>query len=244
MRLGHLLRQGLLVCMCLFALDGQAIADPKLDGFDAYKAGAYAKAAKLCRPQAEQGDFFAQSCLGLVYDQQKNYKEAVKWYRLAVAQGDASKQDMFVSIQSRLGEMYENEQGVPQDYKEAAKWYRLAAEQGDVEGQNNLGGLYEKGLGVPQNYKEAVKWIRLAAEQGDAKALHNIGIMYSNGLGVPQNYVLAYMWFILGSANATKGDSRDMYIDQYRVMWHLTDDQITEAQELARKCTANKFKGC
>ena len=53
----------------------------------------------------------------------QDYKEAVKWYRLAAEQGDAR-----CSIQSWLH--VHNGEGVPQDYKEAVKWYRLAAEQG------------------------------------------------------------------------------------------------------------------
>ncbi len=53
----------------------------------------------------------------------QDYAEAVKWYRLAAEQGDAS-------AQYNLGIMYINGKGVPQDYAEAVKWYRLAAEQG------------------------------------------------------------------------------------------------------------------
>ena len=53
----------------------------------------------------------------------QDYKEAVKWYRLAAEQG-------YADAQYNLGLMYSNGEGVPQDYKEAVKWYRLAAEQG------------------------------------------------------------------------------------------------------------------
>ena len=53
----------------------------------------------------------------------QDYKEAIKWYRLAAEQGNAN-------AQYNLGLMYDNGEGVPQDYKEAVKWYRLAAEQG------------------------------------------------------------------------------------------------------------------
>ena len=42
----------------------------------------------------------------------QNYAEAVKWYRLAADQGDAS-------AQFNLGVMYDKGQGVPQDYAEA-----------------------------------------------------------------------------------------------------------------------------
>jgi uncharacterized protein len=55
----------------------------------------------------------------------QNHKTAVKWYRLAAEQGNAS-------AQYNLGVMYEKGQGVPQDYKTAVKWFRLAAEQGNA----------------------------------------------------------------------------------------------------------------
>lgn len=85
--------------------------------------------------------------LGLMYFNgqgvPQDYKEAVKWYRLAADQGHDN-------AQSNLGLMYFNGQGVPQDYKEAVKLFRLAAYQGFSFAQSNLGWMYEHGLGVPQ----------------------------------------------------------------------------------------------
>ena len=57
--------------------------------------------------------------------------EAVRWYRLAADQGDASGH-------FNLGMMYANGLGVPQDDVEAARWWRLAADQGVAEAQSNL----------------------------------------------------------------------------------------------------------
>jgi TPR repeat protein len=204
--MNKLLKQLLLVCVCLFALSGQATADSLPDAERAYNAKDYAKAAKLFRPLAEQGNAKAQFNLGL---------------------------------------MYGNGQGVPQDYKETVKWYRLAAEQGDASAQYNLGLMYRIGQGVPQDYKEAVKWYRLAAEQGDADAQEKLGIMYEFGKGVPQDYVLAYMWYNIPAANTTDSENKKL-LTEFRdsIAKHMTAKQIAEAQELAIKCTANKFKGC
>ncbi len=166
----QLLKQVSLVCVCLFALAGQAMADSLLDAQRAYGAGDYAKAAKLFKPLAKQGNALAQTSLGV---------------------------------------MYNNGQGVPQDDQEAEKWYRLAAEQGNAVAQSYLG------------------W------------------MYSNGQGVPQDNVLAYMW--LNIASATENDSarqKQAAESRDKTARLMTAQQIVEAQELARKCTANKFKGC
>ena len=70
--------------------------------------------------------------------------EAVRWYRLAAEQGDAS-------AQLDLGVMYATGEGVPQDAAEAVRWFRLAAEQGDASAQFNLGVRYDTGEGVPQD---------------------------------------------------------------------------------------------
>jgi len=72
--------------------------------------------------------------------------------------------------QYKLGAIYGQGDGVPQDYAEAVKWYRRAAEQGIAGAQNNLGAMYAKGQGVPQNYVQAHKWFNLAAARGHEEA--------------------------------------------------------------------------
>ena len=67
----------------------------------------------------------------------QDYAEAVKWFRLAADQGNAT-------AQYNLGLMYDKGQGVPQNYAEAVKWYRLAADQGNAVAQFNLGVMYDK----------------------------------------------------------------------------------------------------
>ena len=49
----------------------------------------------------------------------QDYARAVKWYRKADEQGDASSQN-------NLGNMYRSGRGVLQDYAEAHMWYNLA----------------------------------------------------------------------------------------------------------------------
>ena len=100
---------------------------------------------------------------GLAAWERGEYETALKLLRPLAEQGDAK-------AQHKLGLMYNNGQGVPQDYVEAVKWYRMAAERCMAEAQYNLGIMYANGLGVPQDYAEVVKWWRLAAEQGVAEA--------------------------------------------------------------------------
>jgi TPR repeat protein len=84
--------------------------------------------------------------------------EAVRWYRLAADQGNAT-------ARANLGVMYADGQGVPQDYVEAVRWYRLAADQGHARAQGNPGVMYGTGDGVPQDYVQAHMWSNLAASR-------------------------------------------------------------------------------
>ncbi|MDE2730336.1 MAG: serine/threonine-protein kinase, partial [Bacteroidota bacterium] len=103
------------------------------------------------------------------------------------------------NAQLKLGEMYAEGRGVPQDNQEAVKWFRLSAEQGNAGGQFRLGEIYAEGRGVPQDNQEALKWFRLSAEQGNAVAQYSLGFMFANGLGVPQDNQEAVKWYRLSA---------------------------------------------
>ena len=109
------------------------------------------------------------------------------------AAGDAT-------AQLRLGQMYDNGTGAPQDKAEAVKWYRLAAAQGLANAQFSLGAMYYFGEGVPENKTEAVKWYRLAADQGNVIAQSRLGDMYRLGTSVPQDFTEAAKWYRLAAA--------------------------------------------
>ena len=93
----------------------------------------------------------------------KNYAEAVKWYRKAAEQGHAT-------AQNNLGVCYDRGQGVEKNYTEAAKWYRKAAERGNASAQFHLGQCYEFSGEVGIYYVEAAKWYTKAAKQGNENA--------------------------------------------------------------------------
>lgn len=163
----------------------------------------------------------------------RDFTEAVRLYRLAAAQGSSG-------AQYNLGTMYADGYGVVQDYAEAVKWFGLAAAQGDANSQYDLGLRYYNGQGVLQDYAEAVKWFRLAAAGDCWPAQYYLGLMYGKGQGVVQNYARAHMWFNLGAVggyvDAVKG--RDLIAER------MTNQQIAEAQKMARDCQAKQFKGC
>ena len=178
---------------------------------------------------AKKGDARAQLNLGYLYQHgfgvAKNDHEALKWYRLAVAQG-----------QYNLGVRSAQGRGVPHDYSQTVKWYKLAASHGHTRAQVNLGSMYCKGIGVPKDHSEAVKWYQLAAEQGDSIAQFNLAVGYIKGLGVAQDAIQALMWFSLSAQSGDRqaADSCD------RLSLRMTEQQIMEANRLATEWRAAK----
>jgi TPR repeat protein len=126
---------------------------------------------------------------------------ALRLYRELAADGDAS-------AQFKLGRMYAEGLGAPQNDAQAVHWYRRAAQQGHASAQVNLGVMYGEGLGVPQDDAQAAHWFRRAAEQGDASAQSILGVMYAEGRGVPQDDAQAVHWY---RRAAEKGDAFAQY---------------------------------
>ena len=124
------------------------------------------------------------------------------------------------------------------------EWKRKA-EAGDAKGQYLLGVMYALGDGVPKDAAKAVEWQQKAAAQGNADAQYMLGFMYADGQGVPKNYVLAHMWTNIAVTSAAGSKEQKEFIKlRDSLAENMTAQQLAEAQELARRCTANKFKGC
>jgi len=85
----------------------------------------------------------------------QNYKEAVKWWRLASYQ-------RFAEAQLNLGLMYYNGQGVLQDYVMAHMYWNIAAVSGDKNAIGNRG-IIEESMTASQIEKAqdlAREWMR------------------------------------------------------------------------------------
>jgi len=145
---------------------------------------------------AMSGNSTAQCEVGRCYASgegvNKDFQEAVKWFRMAAEQND--KQAQF-----NLGACYAFGHGVTQNNNEAVKWYRLAAEKGSAEAQSNLGWCFINGTGVVKDFTEAARLFKLAAEQGFAEAQNNLGECYLNGTGVAKNLTEAAKWYRLSA---------------------------------------------
>lgn len=154
--------------------------------------------------------------------------EVVQWRQQQAEQGNAD-------AQVRLGFLYAEGQGVPQDYVLAAQWFRRAAEQGDAYAQFNRARRYAEGHGVSQNDAQAAEWYRPAAQQGYADSQYNLALLYADGQGVLQNYVQAYLWFNLAAVRMPPGTNHDIAVrGRDLVATRMTPTQLAEGQALAR----------
>jgi hypothetical protein len=122
---GVTMRRALLALAVCVVMTGGAWAGP-LEALEdeaqaAYERGGWATVIQLIRPLADQGNRDAQRILGDVYwEHQRNYAEALRWYRLAGEQGDGQ------SLH-RIGEAYWTGSSVPRDYTQAYMWFTVAA---------------------------------------------------------------------------------------------------------------------
>lgn len=104
-------------------------------GIAAWRHGDHAAAYAIFKPLAENGNAYAQFCLGYLYRQGKAVPQdmamAVAWYEKAAAQGEPA-------AQQNLGLHYQYAWGVPQDFDRAAHYHELAAQNGDSEAALSL----------------------------------------------------------------------------------------------------------
>jgi hypothetical protein len=120
----------------------------------------------------------------------------MEWFKKAADRGSAD-------AQFRIGTMYADGKGVPQNPTEAQKCFLKASAQGSPELQYSLGSMYFHGNGVTKDHTEAMKWFRKAADQDHAKAQYSLGTMYFHGNGVTKDHTEAMKWF---EKAAARGD--------------------------------------
>ena len=89
----------------------------------------------------------------------KNYSEAVRLYKMAVAKNSASA--MF-----NLGLLYKKGTGVTKDYKEAGRLFQMGVAKNHTKSMHSLAILMDGGYGVPDDKKKAAELIFTAINNG------------------------------------------------------------------------------
>ena len=166
----------------------------------------------------DEGDKYYNGTDGVT----QNYTKALELYLQAAEQG-------YDWAQARVGYMYDEGLGAPEDNVKAMSWYTKAAEQGNVTAQNNIGALYENGEGVTKDYTLAAQWYQKAAEEHNARSQANLAELYFFGRGVPQDYNQSFIWALrAGGQGDRKGQFRIGYL-------YETGKGVTQSYKLARE---------
>lgn len=186
--------------------------------------------------KAKKGDAASQVTIGMRYRDgkgvEKDYKEAVRWTRLAADQGNAAALD-------NLGFHYFQGWGVPQDFDVALGYFKAAAKHGSSWGAYNAGRCAFGGQGMEQNYDEALAWWKKAADLGHPMGAMHLAMMYAAGDGVAKDDKQAIDWCKqaakLGSTDARvlHGELlfRQKHYDEAHRLWKEAADKKSEAAE-------------
>jgi len=131
-------------------------------GIAAFEKKKWDIARNYLLPLAETGNSEAQFRIGNLYRNgygfNKDFTQAVDWYRKAAISGHAKAQTYF-AMNLELG------RGITKDLDEASKWYRRSANQGDPDAQHWMATASLTGNGLKRDLEASYLWHILALEQ-------------------------------------------------------------------------------
>ena len=164
----------------------------------------------------------------------QNKTEAMRWYQLAVAQGDANSQ-------FKVGQMYSNgEGGVAKNEEEAMRWYMLAVAKGHAEAHTKMAIIFEHGIEdiIEKNMEEAIRWYHLAAEHGHVYSQFILGFFYQHGVEdfIKQNMTEAARWFHIAAIHGNVYSQYILGVILYNGIGNVEEDK--EKGKLWLHCAA------
>lgn len=119
--------------------------------------------------------------VGCFYQEQKDYGNANRWFRMGMDAGDSS---CVVS----LGLVYlYGDRGLPMDEKEALRLFEVAAQMGDSYGYHNMGRCYYSAWGCTKDYRKAFECFDRAVQMGNPTSPMFLSRCYYWGRGVNED---------------------------------------------------------
>ena len=170
-----------LLVIYVLLLCGNAWAGVQQDyeaGRDAWRRGDVRAAISGLRNSADSGHAPSQSLLGEILDRSEQNEEAVRYFRLAAAQGDAEGH-------YGLAVMQASGEGTARDTKLARESMTRAATLGHKPAVNALAVSYmQGGLGLApadRESPEALRWIDAASANDLLAAIDRLAVAYRKG---------------------------------------------------------------
>ncbi len=152
----------------------------------------------LYRSSAGIGNSTADYQLGNAYEYgkgvQRNFSEAIKWYKSAKNKGNP---EAYLRLQNILSSL--NSADAHTQYKAAAAFieqgdektafllYQSSADQGHAAAEYQLGICYQFGAGVTINQEQAFRCYKKSAAGNHVNAYYKLGDCYREGIGVAED---------------------------------------------------------
>lgn len=156
------------------------------------------KAVELLRKGADLADPYLTWSLGdaLYYGEgvEKSTEEAVKYYKVAAALGQAE-------AMTALGVYYIEDAIDAPNYEKAVPYYQQAANQGEPNALHNLGVCFSNGNGVKRSDSKAYALFLAAAKLGHDEAQFKVGWSLLNGVGTKVDIKEARTWLYRAAEN-------------------------------------------
>jgi TPR repeat protein len=159
--------------------------------------------------EAKSGSAGAGYELANLYAEQKNYKDAEKWYRFALYKGEGRAAISLYDLN--------NSGALKVEDAEAIKKYGItlieqSAAKGGGSAAMNLAFIYLYGEGGTKDYDKAHDWFIAAENAGKPMASYQLGILYSNGLHFEISPRLAFHYFEKAAAAGIAPATRQVAI--------------------------------
>jgi TPR repeat protein len=138
---------------------------------------------------ADQGFVEALCARAVLYEEEGNDEQKLKYFRLAAEKGH-------VDSQCRLGLLCEvfSDRKAPEN-EEAFKLVKSAADQGHPYANYCLGNFYRDGTWVDADAQKAFEHYSKASSTGNSDGIDRTGECYSHGVGVEIDQHLAFQYY-------------------------------------------------
>ena len=158
--------------------------------------------ARIYNPTATEGKY-----PGIEHNAELSFYWALKSAQQDISSSqsfaDEISQEITLSSQIAVSDMYANGTGTHKDIKKSLMWLKKSAAGGFAEAQFWLGAQYEMGkLGVEKDFKQAFKWYQRAAKQDFRLAQFSLGaLLGEGGNGLKVDHKLSSYWFEYAARN-------------------------------------------
>lgn len=160
-----------------------------------------------------------------ITDADCDFESAMKWYLKAAKSKYPHPGAMY-----RIGMLYLEGQGVPQNTETAIKWLELGAEGGAGWASDELVELYRSGKATKRNTTRALELLNKEAERGDGEAHRQLGLMYYYGKEVTADLSMSFKHLLACSEKMTgTWDSR-----VYNILGQMYDEGKVVPRDLTK----------